>query len=273
MISLLQNSYTNVLPLNSISKLPKAVYFAKKINANYSGPIINVRRISDNVTRDFYSNKYNTIDINELMSFAGGGSLYIAILYDQSGYGYHLSQTIANYQPQLILSSGKIEIDFLGTRYMSRTNSPINWSTNDFTILTRASKNTATDYRGLFTNRVSSPTTEPWITFGQVSSANGGDIGAEIGGGLQYIKTGYVARNQGKVNYSLLKDSNLAIYVDNDLKVNNAITGSLGNDTHAFKLGVWYDAPQCWDGIIDGLVMYDSKLTLDEIEKVQEALM
>lgn len=65
----------------------------------YTGPVVRLRRGSDNLERDFYGLDTDAASITE---FLQGTTGYVKTLYDQSGKGRHATQTTAANQPQYI---------------------------------------------------------------------------------------------------------------------------------------------------------------------------
>jgi hypothetical protein len=95
-----------------------------KLDKNYTGSAIKVRRSSDNNELDIgFVN--NELDTASLLDFVGSGNGFVSIWYDQSGEGNNLLQTLASRQPQivsngsLILENGKPCVDFLGLKFMA----------------------------------------------------------------------------------------------------------------------------------------------------------
>lgn len=82
-----------------------AAYSLRNLNSAYTGPLIRVRRSSDNSEIDIYGLYNGTLDTSTLLSFAGGNNVAITTWYDQSGNGRNLTRTTAAYQP-VIVSSG-----------------------------------------------------------------------------------------------------------------------------------------------------------------------
>jgi len=78
--------------------------------SSYRGPMVNVRRSSDNTTSDFYADKYGNIGQNiggtgtSLSAWLTSTTGYVATWYDQSKLGNHLVQNNTAYQPQIILN-------------------------------------------------------------------------------------------------------------------------------------------------------------------------
>lgn len=88
---------------NFLSDYPGAIvaYSLRTIGTSYVGPLIRVRRSSDNQERDFYAH-YGAVVVDEVKNFVGAGSGFVSVWYDQSGNGNHAFQTIADNQPMVI---------------------------------------------------------------------------------------------------------------------------------------------------------------------------
>lgn len=84
-------------------------YSLRKLNSNYNGPVLTIRRDSDNAETNIGFYRY-TLDTQSIANFAGAGSAYVKTWYDQSGNNYNLSQTSSINQP-LIYSSGSIQVE------------------------------------------------------------------------------------------------------------------------------------------------------------------
>ncbi|MGZ9875462.1 hypothetical protein [Raoultella ornithinolytica] len=79
-----------------------AAYSLRKIGTRYVGPLVRIRRSSDNLEQDFYE-RYGSVNIDEVKAFAGaGGSAFVSVWYDQSGNGNHAFQPVAASQPVVI---------------------------------------------------------------------------------------------------------------------------------------------------------------------------
>jgi len=81
---------------------------------------VNIRRSTDNVTQDFYTDSLGnllTVPITgqTLASWLGGATGYVAIWYDQSGKGNHMSCSSTGIQPRIDLINKWI--DFKTTAY------------------------------------------------------------------------------------------------------------------------------------------------------------
>lgn len=75
----------------------------RRLNYDYTGPLITVRRSSDNTQKDIY-----TLNDSSLQSFVGSSSGFVSKWYDQSGNDNHLTQTTTANQPRIV-NSGIID--------------------------------------------------------------------------------------------------------------------------------------------------------------------
>ena len=74
----------------------------------YGGPLLRVRRSSDNAEQDIYAsaipdaNGNRFLDTTALLAFAGVNSAFVTTWYDQSGNGRHATQTTTAAQPRIV---------------------------------------------------------------------------------------------------------------------------------------------------------------------------
>lgn len=83
-------------------------------NSTYSGPLLRVRRSSDNAEQDIGAvlvadaNGNRWLDTTTLLGWAGSASVFVVVWYDQSGNGRHMTQTTAPAQPRIV-NAGVLE--------------------------------------------------------------------------------------------------------------------------------------------------------------------
>lgn len=76
--------------------------------STYTGPLIRVRRSSDNAEQDINSvgtmdaNGNKALDTSALLTFAGAGNAFVVTWYDQSGNGKNCTQGTAAKQPRIV---------------------------------------------------------------------------------------------------------------------------------------------------------------------------
>jgi hypothetical protein len=91
-----ENCFINKLPTSSQNTC-SAAYSNRLVRAAYDGPIVQVRRGSDNALLDFYGDAYGLLTTRpfgsgqSLHTWLNGATGYVAKLYDQSGFEKHLS--------------------------------------------------------------------------------------------------------------------------------------------------------------------------------------
>lgn len=113
-------------PLSSIfSTAPTAAFSLRKLIQSYSGPVIRVRRDSDNAESDIGFNNLSELDIGALRSFVGNtANGFVVTWYDQSSIASHATQTTTSLQPRIIsagvidTSNGKPTILFSGAQWL-----------------------------------------------------------------------------------------------------------------------------------------------------------
>jgi hypothetical protein len=95
-----------------------AAYSLRQLSNAYTGPVVTVRRSSDNAEEDF---KASEIDDGTLAAFCGAGDGLVKTWHDQSGNGRDASQGTAANQPtivdsgSLVTESGKAALEFDGS--------------------------------------------------------------------------------------------------------------------------------------------------------------
>ena len=92
-------------------------YSLRKLNMNYTGYAIRVRRSSDNTSQDIGFDMNGNLDTASLLSFCGAGSGYVSIWYDQTGNGRYVDQTTAANQPTIVYNGSVITQNGKPTMY------------------------------------------------------------------------------------------------------------------------------------------------------------
>jgi len=96
-----------------------AAYSLRKLSLSYTGPVVTVRRASDDAEADFTASE---IDDGTLLGWVGAGvSGFVKTWHDQSGEGNDATQTTTGYQPRIVdagtleTEGGKAAVRFDGT--------------------------------------------------------------------------------------------------------------------------------------------------------------
>lgn len=87
--------------------VPALVFSTRRINSSYSGPLLRIRRSSDNAELDFGSGLAmgEYVDWSAVDTWLSGSTAFVAIWYDQSGNGFDLEQSTAGKQPVISTAS------------------------------------------------------------------------------------------------------------------------------------------------------------------------
>ena len=103
-------SFTGIL-----DSLPSAAaaYSVRRLRAAYAGPLLRVRRSTDNVQQNIGFTIGGNLDRAALASFCGTASCYVTTWFEQSGNGGNLGRSNTGNQPRLV-NAGSLEL--LGTR-------------------------------------------------------------------------------------------------------------------------------------------------------------
>jgi hypothetical protein len=105
------NQFPTLTPMRPVDELPgildniatdlAAAYSLRKLKGDYTGPLIRLRRASDNAERNFYSQDNDIwIDQTAITNWAAGANLFVVLWYDQSGNEFHALQNVQNKQPR-----------------------------------------------------------------------------------------------------------------------------------------------------------------------------
>jgi len=98
-----------------------AAYSLRALNSQYTGPLIRVRRSSDNAEADVYALANGDLDTTRLLAFVGAGSGYVVTWYDQSGNARNATQATSTAQPRIVnagvleTQGGRASVKFDGT--------------------------------------------------------------------------------------------------------------------------------------------------------------
>jgi len=96
------------LLLDQIAEVPHTAFGLRRLKSGYRGPLIRVRRASDNVERDIYYDVAGNLDTSDLLSFVGASSGFVTTLYDLSGQGRDATQTTSAQQWRIV-NAGVLE--------------------------------------------------------------------------------------------------------------------------------------------------------------------
>jgi hypothetical protein len=101
--------------LSATNSVSGAYSCARRLSFSYAGPLCNIRRASDSLAIDFYSNSLGVIDKSALDVFCANTSCFIATEYDQSGNGNSAHNGTSSTQPPLFIESSALNYAVCGT--------------------------------------------------------------------------------------------------------------------------------------------------------------
>jgi hypothetical protein len=94
-------------PLDGLAA-PALAYSTRRLFAAWEGNCLQLRRGSDDATLDFGFTALGVLDIDDITTWLGGATGYVAGWYDQTGGGRHLTQATASNQPGLLTASSAL---------------------------------------------------------------------------------------------------------------------------------------------------------------------
>lgn len=80
----------------------QAIYSLRQLLASWLGPLVTVRRDSDNATLAIYPAGDGWLDTAALLAWCGSASAFVTRWWDQSGLSRHAEQATAAAQPRLV---------------------------------------------------------------------------------------------------------------------------------------------------------------------------
>jgi len=97
------NQFPAMQPQHILDERLEDISFAfslRVLESNYTGPLIRLRRSSDNAESDFYCTDNDMVNLEAIDTWRNGTDVFIKIWYDQSGLNRHAVQNINDNQPR-----------------------------------------------------------------------------------------------------------------------------------------------------------------------------
>ncbi len=92
--------------LDRIATAPTACYALIQLLIAYIGPLIRLRRTSDQVEKDFYAAPGGALDVTAILAWLSGVNGRVVSLYDQGANNWDFTQASANDQPLFVADEG-----------------------------------------------------------------------------------------------------------------------------------------------------------------------
>jgi hypothetical protein len=101
---------------------PWRAYSLRRLLSLYTGPLIRVRRSSDDTTLDVGFDTDGDLDTTAMLDFVGANNGFITRWYDQTGSGAHLEQGTTTAQPSIVTAGVVNTLDSLPAVTFDGTN-------------------------------------------------------------------------------------------------------------------------------------------------------
>jgi len=228
-----------------------AAYSLRQLSNAYTGPVVTVRRSSDDAEADF---KASEIDDGTLAAFCGAGDGFVKQWWDQSGYERHGSQTTTTYQPKIvstgsvILEEGKPALQFDGIADFFAAPGLLSFpeEANKAVFFVGVAGNNANRVRALFIG-VGNTTRVSLFKENQTSYGWTGNT---------YDNSVFVTSvvDSQHLHYASDYNGSQSLTVDAGIASTNALGGTnTGSDTAEIGRG---GAGQWWDGTMQEMILY-----------------
>ncbi|MDQ0347183.1 arabinofuranosidase catalytic domain-containing protein [Ancylobacter vacuolatus] len=117
-------------PFDALAGPLYAAFGLSRLLSAYAGPCVRARRASDGAESDIGFAAAGALDVAALLAFAGAGSAYATLWYDQSGNGRHAAQPTGAAQPRIVNAggldvgpNGRPQLVLSGAQYLDIQNS------------------------------------------------------------------------------------------------------------------------------------------------------
>jgi len=114
------------LVLDRMASTATMIYACRLMTAKHKGrPLLNVRRSSDNVSRDIYYDVNGVLDVGDLLGFVGANNGFVTKWYDQSQLRNDAANATAATQPQIVVSGAVQLINSRPVIFANATNNTV----------------------------------------------------------------------------------------------------------------------------------------------------
>jgi hypothetical protein len=112
----------------------------RRLRSAYAGPLVRVRRSSDDATQDIGATVGGNLDVTALTAFCGAASCFVTGWYDQSGNGRDVTQATPGSQPRLVdagtveTANGRPAVRFLSGTLMTTSTAATWFNSSAYTL-------------------------------------------------------------------------------------------------------------------------------------------
>ena len=221
------------LPLDSLTA--GAAYSVRRLRTAYTGPLMRVRRSSDNTEQDIGYGGDGWLDEAALLSFVGAGSGYVKTWYDQSGNSRDVSQATTANQPRIVNAGVLEEVGSHPTPYFTGTTmlvgtSPFAFAAGEATFCIVAAA-AAANSRAFYLERSTAGSASYMIRTGT----------SGLPADLYRFQANDAATTNAVSLYTSALDSNLKILSvrDSGAQIEGYVNGGLGSQPTYSRTGVY----------------------------------
>ena len=143
MDSLSSTTKSTILEINNVTRNSAGAYGAKLLYSNYTGPILTIRRSSDNIISNFFANPIGQLGTDylgtgiSLITWLNGSTAYVTIWWDQTGNCNHATQITESLQPQYDTTNNYIT--FPGTTFFNLPDGAHPYGNSQYTYIFKCS--------------------------------------------------------------------------------------------------------------------------------------
>lgn len=257
--------HRKVVPILDTVGGASVAYSIRKLNSNYTGYCVKVKRSSDNSLMDVPFNGLGYLDKTSLLDFVGTSSGYVTIWYDQSGNNRDFKNTVGT--GPIIVNSGTL-INVNGLPCLN-CNTKRGISTDTLTL----SDIISLDYENYISAVIVDDNSNPANLSSLISICKGiprFNIWLGYNSKIQYEVGAYPSNNileSSPINWvgnqhlltCLRTTSNSYIYTDSSLLKSGNYTPA-GDLTvqESLDLGFFYSGPEYFYGKVQEIIIYNS---------------
>lgn len=248
-------------------------YSLRNLSLYYFGPVVRVRRNSDNAEQDFTAAQ---VTDGTLTTFCGAGNGFVRTWYDQSGNGYHAANSSTGEQPQIVSSGALITegskpaILFDGSNDSLDANSAASLFTgtdkplHSLVVFKSNVTNSAINRAAWSVGRSASDTTLRWV--GQNQLTNNSKFDQRNDANTLTTLTGGTATSQALVSAQGTAASSILRVNGVQVSTGAGFTGAATLDQ--FSIGCLSRTNKVifWSGLIQELVLYPANMTASQGE-------
>jgi hypothetical protein len=228
-----------------------AAYSLRALSSSYTGPAIRVTTTGGDF-KDIGLLYDGSLDTESLLSFAGGGDVFVTTWYDQSGEGNDVAQGSQSAQPKIVSS---------GVVVTTSDNYAIDFSGSTKTLV-NATFDNSTQVSSVFTI-VKSTSSAPQVITDGVNLANRQVSGYYAGSPSVFaINRGVTIKSAAPINtninlLSTFFDVNSDLYLNGEQILNSVNPGN--HTREGFTLGSGLGAAASFEGSIFEVIVFDEQ--------------